>query len=81
MTGCTIGDAFELVDQLPRVTRSDNGRYWRLQVGSHTFGYLWELEQMKQDSKQKLKDKIISKVSSIVSANQRMIDLIKKIKG
>jgi hypothetical protein len=42
VTGCDIGDAFELVDQLPEVTRSDNGRYWRMQVGAHTFGYLWE---------------------------------------
>jgi hypothetical protein len=42
VTGCDIADAFELVDQLPEVTRSDNGRYWRLQVGDHTFGYLWE---------------------------------------
>jgi hypothetical protein len=42
MAGCSIQDAFELVDQLPGVTRSDNGRYWRIAVGSHTFGYLWE---------------------------------------
>jgi hypothetical protein len=42
VTGCSIADAFELVDQLPAVTRSDNGRYGRLQVGDHTFGYLWE---------------------------------------
>jgi hypothetical protein len=42
VTGCRIADAFELVDQLPKVTRSDNGRYWRMQVGDHTFGYLWE---------------------------------------
>ena len=42
MTGCTIADFFQLVDQLPEVTRDDNGRYWRLAVGSHTFGYLWE---------------------------------------
>jgi hypothetical protein len=42
VTGCDIADAFELVDQLPDVTRADNGRYWRLQVGGHTFGYLWE---------------------------------------
>lgn len=42
MTGCTIKDFFELADQLPEVTRKDNGRYWRIQVGSQTFGYLWE---------------------------------------
>jgi hypothetical protein len=42
VTGCDIADAFELVDQLPEVTRSDNGRYWRMRVGDHTFGYLWE---------------------------------------
>jgi hypothetical protein len=42
VAGCTLRDAFELVNQLPDVTRSDNGRYWRLAVGGHTFGYLWE---------------------------------------
>ena len=42
MTGCSMADFFELADQLPGVTRSDNGRYWRLEVGSRTFGYLWE---------------------------------------
>ncbi len=42
MTGCDISDFFELVDQLPEVTRADNGRYWRVTVGDHTFGYLWE---------------------------------------
>lgn len=42
MTGCSMADFFELADQLPEVTRSDNGRYWRLEVGSRTFGYLWE---------------------------------------
>ena len=42
MTGCGIADLFELADQLPEDTRSDNGRYWRLQVSSQTFGYLWE---------------------------------------
>jgi hypothetical protein len=40
--GCSVQDAFALVDQLPEVTRSDNGRYWRLAVGDHTFGYVWE---------------------------------------
>ncbi len=42
MTGCSIADVFELADQLPDVTRTDNGRYWRLAVGNHTFGYVWE---------------------------------------
>ena len=42
MTGCTIADAFDLADQLPDVTRSDNGRYWRIAVRDRTFGYLWE---------------------------------------
>lgn len=42
VTGCSITDLFELVDQLPEVTRTDNGRYWRLTVGGATFGYLWE---------------------------------------
>jgi hypothetical protein len=42
VTGCRIADVFELVDQLPGVRRTDNGRYWRLQVADHTFGYVWE---------------------------------------
>lgn len=42
MTGCSIADFFDLVDQLPAVTRSDNGRYWRVAVSDRTFGYLWE---------------------------------------
>jgi hypothetical protein len=42
VTGCSITDLFELADQLPEVTRSDNGRYWRIAVGERTFGYLWE---------------------------------------
>ena len=42
MIGCGIGDFFELVDQLPEVTRENRGRYWRMAVSSHTFGYLWE---------------------------------------
>jgi hypothetical protein len=42
VTGCRIEDFFELVDQLPETTRSDNGRYWRVAVRDHTFGYLWE---------------------------------------
>ena len=35
-------DVFELADQLPEVTRVDNGRYWRLTVGDKPFGYVWE---------------------------------------
>ncbi len=42
MTGCTIADFLELADQLPEVTRSDKGRYWRIAVSDQTFGYLWE---------------------------------------
>ena len=42
MTGCSITDLFELADQLPEVSRSDHGRYWRIEVGGRTFGYLWE---------------------------------------
>lgn len=42
MTGCTLQDAFALLDQLPGATREDNGRYWRLGIGSRTFGYVWE---------------------------------------
>jgi hypothetical protein len=40
--GCSIADVVDLVDQLPHVTRLDNGRYWRIAVGDRTFGYLWE---------------------------------------
>ena len=42
MTGCSVEDFFALADQLPEVTREDNGRFWRIQVGTQTFGYLWE---------------------------------------
>lgn len=42
VTGCTMADFFDLADQLPDVTRVDNGRYWRLAVNAKTFGYLWE---------------------------------------
>src|SRR4051812_4487434 len=42
VTGCTIADFFDLVDQLPDVTRADNGRYWRVAVRDGTFAYLWE---------------------------------------
>jgi hypothetical protein len=40
--GCSLADFFDLVEQLPDVTREDNGRYWRLAVSSRTFGYVWE---------------------------------------
>ncbi len=42
MTGCSIADLVDLAEQLPEVTRSDQGRYWRIAVGDRTFGYLWE---------------------------------------
>lgn len=42
MTGCDIEDFFELVDQLPQVTREDRGPYWRIAVSAKTFAYLWE---------------------------------------
>ena len=42
MTGCSIADFFDLADQLPEVTRTDTGRYWRIEVDNRTFGYLWE---------------------------------------
>lgn len=42
MGGCSISDFFELVDQLPDVTRTDHERYWRMAVATRTFGYLWE---------------------------------------
>ena len=42
MSGCSIEDFFALADQLPGVARSDNGRYWRLEVTNRTFGFLWE---------------------------------------
>ena len=40
--GCDVPDFFALADQLPEVTRVDNGRYWRVAVVERTFGYLWE---------------------------------------
>jgi hypothetical protein len=40
--GCSIADVVDLVEQLPEVTRLDNGRYWRIGVTDRTFGYLWE---------------------------------------
>jgi hypothetical protein len=42
VTGCSIADFFDLADQLPEVTRADNGRYWRIEVNNRTFAYLWE---------------------------------------
>jgi len=42
VTGCSITDVFDLADQLPEVTRVDNGRYWRIAVSNRTLGYLWE---------------------------------------
>lgn len=42
MIGCSILDFFDLADQLPEVTRVENGRYWRVAVSDRTFGYLWE---------------------------------------
>lgn len=43
------------------------------------FGYLYELEQMKDSAKVQLKDKIKNKVTSMVGANQEMIDVLKKL--
>jgi hypothetical protein len=37
-----IDDVLELVGQLPEVGRTDHGRYWQLDVGGRTLGYLWE---------------------------------------
>jgi hypothetical protein len=42
VSGCSLADFFELVGQLPEVTREDNGRYWRVAVHGRTFGYVWE---------------------------------------
>jgi hypothetical protein len=42
MTGSSISDVFDVVEQLPDVTRVDNGRYWRIAVSDRTFGYVWE---------------------------------------
>jgi hypothetical protein len=44
------------------------------------FGYLYELEQMKDSAKAKLKDKIKDKVVSMIGANEKIVDLLKKIK-
>ncbi len=37
-----IPDFLDLVDQLDGVVRSDHGRYLKFEVGTRTFGYLWE---------------------------------------
>ncbi len=42
MTGSSIADVWELIDQLPEVTRANRGRYWLLEASGKTFGYLWE---------------------------------------
>lgn len=44
------------------------------------FGYLYELEQMKDNAKVQLKDKIKSKVVSMVGANEQMVALLQKLK-
>lgn len=38
----SIADALDLAGQLPEVQRTDHGRYLKLQVGGHPFGYVWE---------------------------------------
>ena len=37
-----IADFVELVTQLPGLRRVDHHRYSKFEVGSRTFGYLWE---------------------------------------
>ena len=44
------------------------------------FGYLYEVEQMKDSSKSKMKDTIKNKVVSMIGANQQMIALLQRIK-
>ncbi|MCR2747934.1 hypothetical protein [Limnobacter parvus] len=44
------------------------------------FGYLYELEQMKDSAKVQLKDKIKTKVVSMVGANEQMVALLQKLK-
>lgn len=44
------------------------------------FGYLYELEQMKDSARVKMKDKIKDKVVSMVGANEQMIELLNKLK-
>jgi hypothetical protein len=43
------------------------------------FGYLYELEQMKDSSKVKLKDDIKNKVVSMIGANSQMITLLQRM--
>ena len=38
---CGIDDALALLDQLDEVRRTELTRYTKLEVGGHTFGYLW----------------------------------------
>src|SRR4051794_10798445 len=38
---CGIDDALALLDQLEEVRRTELTRYTKLEVGGHTFGYLW----------------------------------------
>lgn len=44
------------------------------------FGYLYEVEQMKDNSKAKMKDTIKNKVVSMIGINEQMITLLQKIK-
>ena len=37
-----IADFLDLVRQLDDVVSTDHGRYLKLEVGTRTFGYLWE---------------------------------------
>ncbi len=41
MAGTVIDDFLDLVGQLPEVSRSDHDRWWRFEVATRTFGYLW----------------------------------------
>lgn len=43
------------------------------------FGYLYELELMKDNAKVQLKDKIKGKVTSMVGTNGQMVELLKKL--
>jgi hypothetical protein len=42
---CRTDDVSQLVTQLPGVTRSEHGRYTRLEASGRTFGYVWEPTQ------------------------------------
>ena len=42
---CRTSDVVDLVGQLPGTERVERDRYARLQVGGHTFGYVWEPTQ------------------------------------